>query len=166
MSYLPNDFSAKDIDTALIPYEIYNQTLEKKTEEIQNYFITHPRVMISFGGFNTKIKFASNLLSNLKCTCYYAVPWITQYQVENNIKQVLLTFFQQTQIYRYMIIESSQYSYMKYLSTIALGMLLDIKQYKYSLDNNLSDCLIFNRKYYTQNFKNRNQFRLFIYKSS
>jgi hypothetical protein len=130
MSYLPNDYTAKQVDVALIPADIYTLTMEKNTQQIENYFITHPRVMSAFAGFNTKIKMAANLLSNLKCTCYYKMEWVTQYQVENNTTGTLLTFFQQAQIYRYMIIESSEYSYMKYLSNIALGMLLNNNQYR------------------------------------
>jgi hypothetical protein len=163
MSYLPNDYTAKDIDLALIPADIYTLTMEKKTEQIENYFIKHPRVMNAFAGFNGKIKMAANLLSNLKCSCYYKMEWVTQYQVENSTTGTLLTFFQQAQIYRYMIIESSEYSYMKYLSNIALGMLLNIKQFRYNLESNLTDCLIFRKQYYTQNFVSQVQFRKYVY---
>jgi hypothetical protein len=51
---------------------------------------------------------------------------------------------------------------MQYLSQIALGMILQIKLYNYSLQNNLDYCTIFTEKYYTDNFKNPKLFKLYL----
>jgi hypothetical protein len=53
---------------------------------------------------------------------------------------------------------------MQYLSQIALGMILDIKQYWYYIQNNLSDCTIFQKQWYKNNFSGDRQLRLYILK--
>lgn len=58
---------------------------------------------------------------------------------------------------------SPRMSYMQYLSEIALTMILDISQYMYYTSNNLYTCTIFQKTYYTDNFKSELSFRKYIY---
>ena len=161
------DFTTtEELDKSIIPWVIYNETINKQKEKIQNYFILHPYLMFSFVGYNGALKLANQLSSQKKCGCFYNIPWKTIYDEVNNTKKTTLTFSQQVEEYRYMILNwkpSPRISYMQYLSQIALQMILDIKLYSYSLQNNLEYCTIFNRKYYSDNFKSPKQFKIFIY---
>jgi plasmid replication initiation protein len=155
----------KDIDMAIIPQVIYNETINMQKEKIQNYFILHPGLLLSFVGFNSQLKQANQLAYNKKCGCYYKIPWKTHYAYENNINSVDLSFSQQVDEYRYMILywkPSPELSYMQYLSQIALNMLLEIKTFSYYRTNNLEYCTLFTRNYYKNNFKNAKTFLNYI----
>jgi hypothetical protein len=159
--------NAEEIDNAIIPNVIYNETINKEREKIQNYFILHPYLMYSFVGYNSALKLSDNLFSVKKCNCYYTLPWKTYYAVENNLdEKISLSFAQQISEYRYMILNwypSPRISHMQYLSNIALGMIQDIGVFRYNLSNNLdSSCTIFQKKYYTNNFKNPKLFYNYI----
>lgn len=165
MTIIINFNSGKELDEALIPNAIYNETINKQKIQIQDYFIKNPLVLMSFVGYNAQLKLANQLASNKKCGCFYTIPWKTYYQVKNNLNQLSLSFGQQVEEYRYMILywkPSPEMSYMQYLSQIALGMILDIKQFLYYRTNNLEDCTIFNKTYYKNNFQNCRQFILYI----
>jgi len=166
MTVILNINTSKDIDIAIIPEVIYNETINKETKKIEDYFILHPKLLLSFVGFNSTLKLANQLAYNKKCGCYYKIPWITHYASINNIKNVDLSFSQQVDQYRYMIlywIPSPELSYMQYLSQIALTMIQDIKQYLYYRSNNLEYCGIINsKKYYINNFKNEKIFLNYI----
>jgi hypothetical protein len=165
MTIIINYGTDKDLDIAIIPEAIYNETINKEKNKIQSYLILHPHLLLSFVGYNGKLKLANQLASNKKCGCFYNIPWKTHYAEINNVKQTTLSFSQQVQEYRYMILywnPNPEISYMQYLSQIALGMILDIKLYNYSLSNNLEDCTIFQRKYFTDNFENKNAFKKYI----
>lgn len=165
MTIIINFNSNKDLDIALIPSDIYNETINNQTLKIQDYFIKNPLILFSFVGFNSKLKLANQLSSNKKCGCFYNIPWKTHYQELNNTSQMTITFSQQVEEYRYMIlywIPSPERSYMQYLSQIALTMIMDIKQFLYYRTNNLENCTIFNKKYYKDNFKNNKQFLLYV----
>jgi hypothetical protein len=168
-SVIINVQSIGKLDKEIIPYVIYNETLNKEKLKIQSYFIKHLRLLYSFVGYNGALKLANQLASNKKCGCYYRLPWKTYYSNENNIKGgVSLSFSQQVEEYRYMILNwypSPKLSYMQYLSEIALSMILDISQYMYYLQNNLQTCTIFSKKYYLDNFKNDKEFRFYIYQN-
>jgi len=154
-----------EIDQAIIPAEIYDLTLSKETEKIMDYFILHPKLMYQFVGYNSALKLANQLSSNKKCGCYYTIPWLTYYGKENNIQKTVLSFSQQVEEYRYMILywkPSPTLSYMQYLSQIALSMVLDISQYFYYQSNNLQSCSLFQKKYYSNNFKSEKQFINYI----
>ena len=154
-----------DLDSAIIPAEIYDMTIAKENEQIMNYFILHPKLMYSFVGYNGALKLANQLNYNKKCGCYYTIPWLTQYGKTNNISETVLSFSQQVGEYRYMIVNwkpSPKMSYMQYLSQIALAMVLDINQYFYYQSNNLETCTIFQKKYYTDNFQSPKQFLNYI----
>lgn len=154
-----------ELDQAIIPAEIYDLTISKETEKIMNYFILHPKLMFQFVGYNGALKLANQLSSNKKCGCYYTIPWLTYYGKENNINKTVLSFSQQVEEYRYMILywkPSPEISYMQYLSQIALSMILDINQYFYYQSNNLETCTIFQKKYYSDNFKSPKQFINYI----
>lgn len=160
-----NFLSTEQLDEDIIPYAIYNETINKEKLKIQNYFIKHLKLLYSFVGYNGKLKLANQLTSNKKCGCFYTLPWKTYYDHVNNTKNTTLTFSQQVEEYRYMILNwtpSPKMSYMQYLSEIALGMILDISQYMYYTSNNLQSCLIYNRKYYIDNFKNERIFKYYI----
>ena len=131
----------KELDTFLIPNEIYDLTINRETKNIQKYFFQqNPKLMLSFVGFNSKLKMSNRLLSERKCSCFYTVPWITKYQVDNNNDKSIILFNQQIQIYQYMIkywYPSPEMSNMRYLSSIALDIIRQIKQYVYYMNNNL-----------------------------
>jgi len=161
MTIIINFPTDADLDKAIIPNAIYNQTLNKQTDAITTYFIKNPRVLMSFVGFNSILKQAEQLTYNKKCGCFYNIPWLTYYGSQNNIKITTLSFAQQVQQNRFMIrywYPSPKISNMQYLSNIALGMLLQIKQYRYYQSNNLEDCKIFQQKYYKNNFQSQKAF--------
>jgi hypothetical protein len=168
-SVIINVQTTEQLDKQIIPYVIYNETLNKEKLKIQSYFILHPRLLYSFVGYNGALKLANQLSSNKKCGCYYTIPWVTYYGHTNNIKAgVSLSFSQQVEEYRYMILNwypSPRLSHMQYLSEIALSMILDISQYMYYTQNNLQTCTIFSKKYYLDNFKNDKKFRFYIYQN-
>jgi hypothetical protein len=158
--------TTEQMDMYLIPNAIYNETINKEKIKIQEYFIKHPKVLYSFVGFNGQLKLANQLASNKKCGCFYKMPWVTYYDVKFSKKNTILTFAQQVDEYRYMILNwypSPRMSYMQYLSQIALGMILEINQYMYYITNNLSDCSIFNKEWYKNNFANERMFKMFAF---
>ena len=165
MTIIINFNSNKELDISLIPSAIYNETINNQTTQIQNYFIKHPQLLLSFVGFNSTLKLANQLSSNKKCGCFYNIPWRTQYQELNNTSQMTISFSQQVDEYRYMIlywIPSPERSYMQYLSQIALQMISNIKQFLYYRTNNKEDCTIYAKKYYKDNFKNTKQFIIYV----
>lgn len=160
--------TTEQLDKDIIPYELYNYTINKDKLSIQNYLILHPYLLYSFVGYNGALKLANQLSSDKKCGCYYTIPWKTNYGYTTNTSKNSLTFSQQVEEYRYMILNwypSPRISYMQYLSQIALAMVLDISQYMYYLSNNLQTCTIFDKKYYLNNFTSQLQFRKYIYKN-
>jgi hypothetical protein len=157
--------TTQEMDMYLIPNAIYNETINKNKIKIQEYFILHPKLLLSFVGFNGALKLSNQLASNKKCNCFYTMPWKTYYDEVFQTKNTTLTFAQQVDEYRYMILNwypSPRISNMQYLSQIALGMILDIKQYNYYLSNNLSVCTIYNKDWYKNNFTNEKLFKLYI----
>lgn len=165
MTLIINFNSDKDLDIALIPSAIYNETINHQTLKIQDYFIKNPLVLFSFVGFNSALKLANQLGSNKKCGCFYTIPWKTHYQELNHTGKLSITFGQQVEEYRYMIlywIPSPERSYMQYLSQIALTMIMNIRQFLYYRTNNLEDCTIYTKKYYQNNFKNIKEFIIYI----
>ena len=165
MPTIINFTSTEQLDQDIIPYVIYNETINKEKTKIQNYFILHPLLLYSFVGYNGQLKLANQLSSNKKCGCFYALPWKTYYDSVNNTKVTTLTFSQQVEEYRYMILNwypSPKMSYMQYLSQIALSMVLDISQYMYYTSNNLYPCSFYQKKYYSDNFANEILFRKYI----
>jgi hypothetical protein len=165
MTIINNYGTSSDLDMALIPQVIYEDTINKNKEKIESYFILHPYLMFSFVGYNGALKLSNELGSNKKCGCFYNMPWLTHWANENNVKKTTLSYSQQIEEYRYMILywyPSPKISYMQWLSQIALGMILDIKQYNYYLSNNLQTCTIFQKNYYKDNFKSEREFYFYI----
>lgn len=155
----------QNMDLSLIPNEIYNETINKEKNKIENYFILNPLLLKSFVGFNGALKLANQLSYNKKCGCFYKIPWKTYYSSINNTNETIISFSQQVEFYRYMItfsIPSLEISYLKYLSDIALDMMLVINQFLYYRANNLEYCTIYNKKYYSNNFKNDKLFIKYI----
>ena len=155
---IDRDKQDQELDRYLIPHEIYDLTLEKNTKKIKEYFYTHINLMTQFVGFNSKLKIANNLASDRKCGCFYNVPWKTQWASENNVNKSILLFNLQVREYRYMIkywYPSPQMSYMRYLSSIALEIVLNINQYIYYQNNNLSCSALTCNKNYIDKFKNK-----------
>lgn len=137
---IDNNEQSKELDRLLIPNEIYDLTIEKKTNEIEKYFLKHPILLSMFVGFNSFLKKANNLASERKCGCFYNVPWKTRWAYENNKKKTILLFNQQVKEYRYMIrywYPNPEISYMRYLSSIALNIFNVINRYIYNTTNNL-----------------------------
>ncbi len=160
--------TAEDMDTYLIPNAIYNETIHKQKLKIQEYFITHPKLMFAFVGFNGALKLANQLAYNKKCGCFYTMPWKTYYDEVYGTQSTSLTFAQQVEEYRYMILywyPSPKISHMQYLSQIALGMILEIKNYWYYIQNNLYDCTILQKGWYKNNFPSERAFRLYIFQN-
>ena len=154
-----------DLDMALIPNEIYDMTINKEKTNIIKYFLEHPELLMSFVGFNGKLKLANQLASNLLCGCYYTMPWITHYQVENSLNETVLSFNQQVLEYRYMIIHSPpspDISYMQYLSSIALTMISQIGQMMYYMQNNLEFGYTNYTKYLATMFPNRRSLYMYL----
>ena len=147
----------EELDKLLIPHVIYDLTINKKTEEIEIYFIKHPRLMYNFVGFNSKLKHADYLSSQRKCSCFYELKWITEYAYKNNQIKTILLFNQQVKLYRYMIknwYPNNNISYMRYLSSIALKMIQDIYRFNYNLNNNLFTDKCFIKLRYMREFTN------------
>ena len=158
--------TTEQLDKDIIPYELYDYTINKDKLSIQNYLILHPYLLYSFVGYNGALKLANQLSSDKKCGCYYTIPWKTYYGHTTNTSKNSLTFSQQVEEYRYMILNwypSPKMSYMQYLSQIALSMVLDISQYMYYTSNNLYPCSFYQKKYYSDNFANEILFRKYIY---
>ena len=156
----------KELDKLLIPHEIYDMTLNRQTKKIELYFISNPKLMFSFVGFNSKLKHSDYLSSNRKCGCFYEMPWLTQYAYENNLTKSILLFNQQVSFYRYMIkywYPNSELSNLRYLSSIALGMIQNIYRFNYNLENNLATDACFTKLSYMKNFKNLQEVINYIY---
>lgn len=154
-----------ELDTAIIPNEIYDITINRNKTAIQDYFIENPRLMFSFVGFNSALKLANQLSSDRKCGCFYNIPWITKYQVDNDLNKIKLTFSQQVSEYRYMIqyyYPSPTISNMRYLSNIALGIIQELGLYRYYLGNNLESCTLLNKPYIKKVFGD-NKKKLYVY---
>lgn len=163
---IPIDTDAQ-IDTAIIPNELYDMTIARQKLQIQEYFVRHPKLMFSFVGFNGALKLSNQLAYDKKCNCSYTIPWITKYQVDNDIKiPIALTFSQQVAEYRYMISHwypVQQISNMHYLSNIALGIIQELGIYRYYLGNNLEPCPYTNKPYLKNVFgDNKRQFMVYI----
>jgi len=153
--------STENMDNDVVPHVLYNMTINKETLNIQNYLITHIPLLYSFVGFNGALKLANQLNANKKCGCFYVFPWKTEYDEINGTAKTSLLFSQQVDLYRYMIANSNT-SHMKYLSTIALQMILQINLYLYYISNNRDPCFIFQQKWYSENFTNINAFKTYI----
>ena len=58
---------------------------------------------------------------------------------------------------------NTEVSYMRYLSSIALGMIQNIYRFNYNLENNLATDLCFTKLNFMKNFKNVQQVINYIY---
>ena len=165
-----SDNPGKILDTQLIPNEIYNLTINRETKSIQKYFLNNPFLMLSFVGFNGKLKQANQLASERKCGCFYNMPWVTKFAADKNSKKTILIYNQQVSLYRYMISFwypnqknlLNKQSYLRYLSMIALGMILDLKRFNYNLQNNLGVNLYCKGNLYLEYFKTERNVRIYI----
>ena len=81
--------TAEELDNLLIPNEIYDLTISRNSDKIQEYFIDNPKLMLDFVGFNSTLKRSSVLSSDRKCGCFYTVPWVTKYADTNNLNKRL-----------------------------------------------------------------------------
>lgn len=162
---LPIDTDA-EIDVAIIPNAMYDMTIQRNKLQIQEYFVQHPKLMFSFVGFNGALKLSNQLAYDKKCNCSYTIPWVTKYQVDNNITmQIALTFSQQVAEYRYMISRwypSPVISNMRFLSNIALGIIQDLGVYRYYIGNNLQPCPYTSKPYLKNLFKSEREFMVYI----
>ena len=161
MNYIVNVRNAeetdKELDTLLIPNEIYDLTINRETLKIQEYFINNPKLLLSFVGFNSKLKHSDYLLSQRKCGCFYTMPWKTKYAVDNNLSKTILLFNQQTKLYSYMIkywYPNKDTSNLRYLSSISLDIINLFKRFNYNLSNNLDSSELLNKKYIQNKFNN------------
>lgn len=114
----------KELDIGLIPYSIYNETINFQTKKIQDYFFKNKQLLYSFLDFNSRLKQSNNLYNKKKIGCIYNIPWKT------HSKYSTITFIQQVNEYKYMLLywlPFSNKSYIQYLSQIAIKM---IKSYK------------------------------------
>ena len=155
----------KELDKLLIPNEIYDLTISKNTEKIQEYFIDNPKLMMQFVRFNSTLKISNRLLNDRKCSCFYTMPWITKYANDNNIKKTILLFNQQIKLYIYMIkywYPSTEMSYMRYLSSIALDIINELRRFNYNMSNNLTCSGLTCKKYIVNKFNNNREIVLYI----
>ncbi len=149
-----------DLDRLIVPTIIYTETLAKNTPAIITYFENNPQLMFQFIGLNVALKRSNQLNYERKCGCFYTVPWNTQYNVDNSVSSTILTFSQQVELYKYMLLHwSDGNSYTHYLSTIASSIILKLKRTKYNIDNNLSVC---SSPLTTRTFTNNYAFLLYI----
>ena len=162
----------KYLDNLLIPNEIYNETINYDTEYLTKYFLDNPKLMLSFVGFNSKLKQANQLSSNRKFGGWYKMPWITKYAADNNIKKTILLFPQQVSQYKYTVrywfpnqpnLKLEQ-SYMRYLSSIALKIILDLKILNSDVQNNLTFNICCKNNIYLNYFKNSRELIIFVQK--
>lgn len=131
-----------DLDRLSVPSIIYADTIAKNTTAITTYFENNPQLMLQFVGFNSALKLANQLNYEEKCGCFYKFPWNTQYNVVNSISTTTLIFSQQVELYQYMLMNwNNGLSYMRYLSAIALGILLKLKRAKYNISQGLCNCV-------------------------
>jgi len=131
-----------DLDRLSVPSAIYSETIAKNTIAITTYFENNPQVMLQFVGFNSALKLANQLNYEEKCGCFYTFSWNTQYNVVNSVSKTILNFSQQVELYQYMLQNwNNGLSYMRYLSAIALGILLKLKRAKYNIQAGLCNCV-------------------------
>ena len=156
-----------DLDRLAIPAGIYTETLAHNTGAIVTYFENNIPVLLGFAGYNSALKKANQLNSDRKCGCLYTFGWQTQYAVVNGVTGSLyLTFSQQVELYQYMIANwygNPPASYMRYLSAIALMILLRLKQTKYLIENGGCIC---GSPLTTRTFSNNDEFMLFLKQNS
>ncbi len=145
-----------DLDRLCVPSAIYAETIAHNTSAIITYFENNPQVMLQFVGFNSALKRANQLNYEKKCGCFYTFPWNTQYNVDNSVSSTILNFSQQVELYQYMLINwNNGVSYMRYLSAIALNILLKIKRAAYNIKAGLCNCV---SPLTTQTFQNNYAF--------
>lgn len=134
--------SVSQLDQLILPSAIYTDTLARNTSALITYFENNPQLMLQFAGVNSALKQANQLNYNKKCGCFYTVPWNTQYNVVNSVSSTILNFSQQVELYQYLLQHwnNPDQSYFRYVSTIALYILLKLKRAKYNIDNNLDVC--------------------------
>ncbi len=131
-----------DLDRLCVPSAIYSETIAKNTTAITTYFENNPQVMLQFVGFNSALKLANQLNYEEKCGCFYTFSWNTQYNIVNSVSKTILNFSQQVELYQYMLQNwNNGLSYMRYLSAIALGILLKLKRAKYNIQAGLCNCV-------------------------
>lgn len=155
----------KELDTLLIPNEIYDFTINKNTKKIQEYFVENPKLMMSFVGFNSVLKMSNKLSSERKCSCFYTMPWITKFESDNGTNKTILLFNQQLKIYKYMIrywYPSTEMSHMRFLSSIALDIINEMRRFKYNISNNLISNNMIHKEYFKNKFNNNREFILYI----
>ncbi len=134
--------SISDLDRLAVPTAIYSDTIAHNTAALTTYFENHPELVLQFAGMNSALKYANQLNYNKKCGCLYSFPWNTQYNVVNSIPKTTLNFSQQVELYQYILQHwnNPNQSYLRYLSIIALTILLKLKRAKYNIENNLCVC--------------------------
>ena len=147
--------TAEELDNLLIPNEIYDLTISRNSDKIQEYFIDNPKLMLDFVGFNSTLKRSSILSSDRKCGCFYTIPWVTKYASTNNLNKTILLFNQQLKIYQYMIrnwYSETGMSNLRYLSMLALDMINELRRFNYNINNNLNSSSLLSKKYIVNKF--------------
>lgn len=142
-----------ELDKLLLPAVLYNAVLNRRKVFITKYLEKHPKLALKILQFNQTLKMANSYNAQNKCGCPYTIPWFTQYQKTNN-KKLVISFNQQVDMYRYMIrywYPSTSISNMRYLSNIALQLLLNISMAWYYISNNLQPCIQNSLKVYKIN---------------
>lgn len=156
----------EELDKLLVPNEIYELTMNRETEKIQQYFIDNPKLMLNFVGFNSVLKKSAILSSDRKCGCFYNLNWKTKYAEDNNLEKTILLFNQQIKLYRYMIenwYPKNNLSNLRYLSNIALDIIQEIRKFNYNINNNLIDNSLLNKSYINNKFDNKRELFKYLY---
>lgn len=154
---------ASELDKLLLPAPLYNAVINHRKNYILKYLEKHPKLALKIFQFNQTLKMANSYNSQNKCGCYYTIPWYTYYQKINNKPKLIISFNQQTEMYRYMIRNWYPYptiSNMRYLSNIALQLLLDINLSWSYISNNLQPC--YQNLLKTQKINNAYDFMNFV----
>lgn len=138
----------KELDHLLLPSDIYSLIINKEKLNLQKYLIENSELLYQFVGFNSKLKHSKSLSSERKCGCFYEIPWKTKYAEDYNLEKTYLLFNQQLIVHDHMIkywYPNSDISHLRYISSIALEIIQDLKKYNYYQENNLNYLFIFNK---------------------
>lgn len=135
---------ASELDKLALPAPLYNAVINRRKGVILNYLEKHPQLAIKIFQFNQTLKMANSYKSQNKCGCFISVPWYTYYQKTEKKPKLFLSFTQQNELYRYMIVNWYPYptiSNMRYLSNLALGLLQNVRLAWSYIANNLQPCI-------------------------
>lgn len=148
MRLMPLENKVTQIDKLIIPHAVYDLVIERRTIALKKYLEQHPTLMFNIAQFNQALKVSNQYSAQNKCNCSYRIPWYTQYSFDNEYNgKLFLSFTQQVDLYHYMIrywypVKEPQQSHMRFLSSVALGTLQELKQAKQYIGAGKDPCVV------------------------